>query len=356
MDLSGSGKLRGFFKNKKLVALVAAVVVIAGGVLGYVHYRHSPRYTISLIQDSIKNHDWDTFSRHVDMDTLSSSSYDELTSFALDNDEDLADDDSTKGFVNGIVTAMKPNVVSAWKDAARDYVKTGELKVPDSSGNKDKDEDGAKEEADSIEKKSGVDQMTFQGITDVTDKENNVAVVGMKFHNKQLDHDFVINLKMNQLQDGTWEIVSVDNLKDYLAEMKKVYTAKLDEVNKPIQEKIDAVIQITDIHAAIEPADPFGISKRIAFRGKETVNSTQPITHLEGILTVTDSKGKDHKEPYKLDAAGTGDFAVGEDIFGFGRGKVWENMDLNSAKISNKTTKIKYADGTELALKTTLDD
>lgn len=44
------------------------------------------------------------------------------------------------------------------------------------------------------------------------------SVFRLKFHRVKLNHDFIIRIKMLGLQDGTWEVVSIENLKEYLKE------------------------------------------------------------------------------------------------------------------------------------------
>ena len=55
-------------------------------------------------------------------------------------------------------------------------------------------------------------------LKDVTEKADGLASVGLKFHRVKLNHDFIIRIKMSQLQDGTWEVASIENLKEYLKE------------------------------------------------------------------------------------------------------------------------------------------
>lgn len=59
--------------------------------------------------------------------------------------------------------------------------------------------------------------LTLKDVTE-TEKADGLASVGLKFHSVKLNHDFIILIKMRQLQDGTWEVVSIENLKEYLKE------------------------------------------------------------------------------------------------------------------------------------------
>ena len=75
----------------------------------------------------------------------------------------------------------------------------------------------ADQAARNLEKKSGIYMLTLKDVTE-TEKADGLASVGLKFHSVKLNHDFIIRIKMRQLQDGTWEVVSIENLKEYLKE------------------------------------------------------------------------------------------------------------------------------------------
>ena len=93
------------------------MLLIVGSILGYVQYRHTPKYTLSLIQDAVKSHDWETFSRHVDMDTLT----DQMADYFFSNDQDLQDSPFARNLVQGMVISLKPSVVESMKEGAREW-------------------------------------------------------------------------------------------------------------------------------------------------------------------------------------------------------------------------------------------
>ena len=47
METSTEEKLRHLLKNKKILGIAAVILLIVGSILGYVHYRHTPKYTFS---------------------------------------------------------------------------------------------------------------------------------------------------------------------------------------------------------------------------------------------------------------------------------------------------------------------
>lgn len=163
METSTEDKLRHLLKNKKILGIAAVILLIVGGILGYVHYRHTPKYTLSLIQDAMKSHDWETFSRHVDMDTLTSSTYDQMADYFFSNDQDLQDSPFARNLVQGMVISLKPSVVESMKEGARDYIKTGKLNGAQETENAGNEVDQA---ARNLEKKSGIYMLTLKDVTE----------------------------------------------------------------------------------------------------------------------------------------------------------------------------------------------
>ena len=169
------GKAKASLKNKKILGIAAVILLIVGSILGYVHYRHTPKYTLSLIQDAVKSHDWETFSRHVDMDTLTSSTYDQMADYFFSNDQDL-ESPFARNLVQGMVISLKPSVVESMKEGARDYIKNGKLNGAQETENAGTEADQA---ARNLEKKSGIYMLTLK---DVTEKEeaDGLASVGLE--------------------------------------------------------------------------------------------------------------------------------------------------------------------------------
>ena len=59
--------------NKKLIACIVAIILIICGVGGYFYYKRTPTYSLQLIQQSVKDHNWEKFSQHVDTKGLADS-------------------------------------------------------------------------------------------------------------------------------------------------------------------------------------------------------------------------------------------------------------------------------------------
>ena len=326
-------------KKTGIIAAVVAVVLIVGGIAGYMYYKRTPTYTFNLIKTSVEKHDWDTFSKHVDTKNVISTSFDAFVESAMESEDDV--DEDMKGMVSGFVKLLKPGIVEAMNDEVEQWVKTGEKK---SSEKKDgsKDEQNAQSAADNMTKETGFDKSSFKGVA-YTKDDGDFSLVGITIEDSQLKRDFTLELRMRQLDDGTWQILEISNLKDYLLELDKARKEKLAEVNKPIQDEIDQRVSVK-----------LRVSLSVA------VNSDKAIASFDGNIFLKAPDGKQTKIPFEFKSAlksGEQSIAIDKDLNPFigGEAKL-AKANLSQYSITTQLTKLTYTDGTTLELKTVLDE
>ena len=202
-------------KKTGIIAAIVAIVLLLGGIAGYMYYKRTPTYTFNLIKTSVEKHDWDTFSKHVDTKNVISTSYDAFLESAMESEDDV--DEDMKGMVSGFAKLLKPGIVEALNDEVEQWVKTGEKKEPEKKAGS-KDEQNAQNAAENMTKETGFDTSSFKGVT-YTKDDGDFSLVGITIEDSQLKKDFTLELKMRQLDDGTWQILEISNLKEYLLEM-----------------------------------------------------------------------------------------------------------------------------------------
>ena len=343
-------------KKTGIIAAVVAVVLIVGGIAGYMYYKRTPTYTFNLIKTSVEKHDWDTFSKHVDTKNVISTSFDAFVESAMESEDDV--DEDMKGMVSGFVKLLKPGIVEAMNDEVEQWVKTGEKK---SSEKKDgsKDEQNAQSAADNMTKETGFDKSSFKGVA-YTKDDGDFSLVGITIEDSQLKRDFTLELRMRQLDDGTWQILEISNLKDYLLELDKARKEKLAEVNKPIQDEIDQRVSVKNAKAGIVQADPFGFSQKLRVSLSVAVNSDKAIASFDGNIFLKAPDGKQTKIPFEFKSAlksGEQSIAIDKDLNPFigGEAKL-AKANLSQYSITTQLTKLTYTDGTTLELKTVLDE
>lgn len=205
--------------KKFLIAFL--ILVLSGG--GYKYYQTTPVYSLNLIRESVQNHDWTEFSKRVDLDSISDSAFEDVLATTLTNDSTL--DGITKQFAGGILSVMKPGLIGAFKDGIRDYVETGETRFKDLGKLVQKTPDQNSEQTSESNSGSTSDQNSsstkkssrfeFVGV-ETSNYTNDLANVKIKFHDNQTDSDKILEVEMNKLDDGTWKVTKIPNLKQFL--------------------------------------------------------------------------------------------------------------------------------------------
>ncbi|SHK28204.1 hypothetical protein SAMN05216582_101184 [Selenomonas ruminantium] len=199
--------------NKKIIALIAVIVLIACGIGGYMYYKRTPAYSLQLIQDSVKEHNWEKFSRHVDTKSLADSAFDDIIEISLE--EDTTMDAQTKALAANFAKLLKPTLTSLIESSVKEYVETGEFKDLDDKKDGGKKSKRQKENpAENLLKETNADKLKFTGVKS-TEKDGTGTVVAMGLHDESLNADYELKIRMIQLEDGTWKMNKIENLKDF---------------------------------------------------------------------------------------------------------------------------------------------
>lgn len=199
--------------NKKVIALVVAVVLIACGIGGYMYYKRTPAYSLQLIQDSVKEHNWEQFSRHVDTKSMADSAFDDIIELSLAEDKTM--DAQTKALAANFAKLLKPTLTSLIESSVKEYVETGEFKdLDDNQDNSKKVKRSKTNPAENILKETNAEKLKFTGVKS-TEKDDAGTVVAMGLHDESLNADYELKIRMIQLEDGTWKMNKIENLKDF---------------------------------------------------------------------------------------------------------------------------------------------
>lgn len=336
-------------KQKKMISAVVIVALVVAGIAGYfLWYKKTPEYSLGILKTAAEQHDWDTFSQHFDSNQVYNSAYEDLMAQIMDNQEM---DDTVKGLATGFIQALKPTVVSALTDATRRWVETGnfENEQPQvQQGQKDQPQINAK----AITKNTGLNNSEIKGV-EYTKRDGKIAAVGIKVYDKDLGKDFVIDIKMSELDDRTWKVIGVSNLKDYLNAIKEARQAKLDALNAPIKQEIDTVVSCQTVKATVSRANRWSFSPTLTLIMPVVFNSQKPIAELTGEIMSSLSNGKVVKIPLTLTVEnvtqGNQEFTASKDLNPFMANEKALATDTN-AKYEVTITGIKYSDGSKTEL------
>lgn len=339
-------------KLQKIIALLAAVAVLASGWY-FFYWLKSPQYSIGIIADAVRQHDLKTFEKHVDMDALYGKAYDDIVAVTFGQDKDA------NPIIVAIVKGIKGLAVPLLSTETRNYVRTGKMDNEPAAGSKAPANGGDAEIVDNIKERTGFRDLRYDGV-EKTEINGGGALVSIKLHDKKLSADFIVTLKMQELDDGTWRLTEIANLQEFMLLREAAVNQKLAELNKPIAAEINQKVGVsqkllrnTSVH----------YSKVISLLETELElenRAGKNIAYIAGTLELFDDNGT---------AFCSGSFASNA-MLNAGAKKLykfdWElnpyvsedaqviNSDLNRIKWQATLTNVAFDDGTSLDYLTSL--
>lgn len=192
-------------KKKLFIAALVAVVAI---VLGwyFLYFTKTPVYSLNLAREAVEKHDVNAFKKHVDMDSIIGSSYDDVVAMQLEDPE--IKNSPFRDLAEVMFQGLKPKIVPILSNEIYSAI----AKQPENSEQNARE----KQAADEMKEKTGVKDLEFKSIGSAT-VDGNSAVVPVTFNSKELNQDVTFNLAMRKLDDGTWQAVKINNFKEFLA-------------------------------------------------------------------------------------------------------------------------------------------
>ena len=335
--------------NKKIIAVLVAVLVIAAGVGGYIYYKRTPTYSLTLIQDAVKEHNWEKFSHHVDVKELSDSVFDDFIMAAMEEDKTM--DSSAKQMAAGFAQMFKPMLTNAVENALKEYVEKGQVGKNDSEEKKGQ-EQPAEAATDNLVNSAHANEVKFTGVKS-TSTDGDLATVALGIRNDKLGRDFELKVSMSQLEDGTWKVRKISNLKEFLKNVQEAEKAKLAELNKPIQDEIDAAVKLGSFAGQVRQEDSFGLSYKLLLTGTAEFSGSKALDSLTGEIMMTDSQGESTviHYTYKVSGAsnGTEQMQLVKDLNIFSDSRLIKARG-QGYKYEARVTAMKYKDGSEVKL------
>lgn len=219
--------------SKNLIGIMLVICLLIGSLAWYfLYFTKTPEYSLNIIKESVEKHDVSKFKKHVDLDSTLSRGYDDLILAMIESDKTMSLEG--KAFVGGLAQMFKQPVVGALKDGLLRFVETGkwEDEKAAQATNKNNKESQQNINPDKVIDQSGLKNSSFRGVS-YTKKEGKTATVGLKVFENEANKEFILDIKMRELDDGTWQIAEISNLKDYISGVEK---AKNELVKKYIEE------------------------------------------------------------------------------------------------------------------------
>ena len=260
--------------NKKYILITAALIVI-GAALYFFYWMRTPQYTFTQIHEAVQQHDLTKFEKHVDLNSLYAHAYDDVVYYAF------GDPKEANPFLLGIVQSLKSVVVPIMTEQTKHYVETGSIE-DNTEETSDIDDTAPAPTPAPSPKTEGVESSEQVGKT---------ADVAVKLYDKQLEHNFILHVKMYELDDGSWRLTEITNLKELLKEREQATAAKLKQLNSKVQAELDAAV--TSVPGTISIDSSGGWFPSYTMQNTFTLNniSAKTITGLQGSVEVFDNDG-----------------------------------------------------------------
>lgn len=204
-------------KKKTIIAILIAVIAMVVGWY-FLYFTKTPVYSLNLARESVEKHDVVTFKKHVDVESIIGSGYDDFVDVQMN--DPLIKDNPFKGFAEVMLKGLKSQIVPVLTQEIYNGV---EKKSEDSNQNAK-----SKEAASEVKEKTGVKDLEFKSIGSAT-IDGNSAIVPIVFSSKELNQDVTFDLLMKKLEDGTWQAIKVNNFKEYLDLVEKNEKNKMNK-------------------------------------------------------------------------------------------------------------------------------
>lgn len=221
-------------ENGQRIAIAAVSVVLCAALFYFFYYIKTPVYSMKLIGEAVQKHDLETFERHVDVKHMVGKIYDDYVVMESKDKGSLAGN----AFALGLVNALKPVAVAQIQDAVY-----SEIAQKNESSQQSKTDVAVFERI-----KQNKNASELKGVSTIS-KDGDTAIVGIKYHNRKVDKDYTIKVKMEKMSDGKWRAKEAVNLVDIIEQTTKDEAEKLKELDKPFKEQIWKNVQLTDYSA-----------------------------------------------------------------------------------------------------------
>lgn len=219
-------------KGGKLKLCIGVLVLLLVAALAFYfgYWQKSPQYSLQIIRTSVEKHDLATFEQHVDVNNLTNKVIDDMVASTI------APEDAQNPLLQSMLVMVKNAAMPAFMSQVRTYVQTGKF-------NPVVEKDDGQEIAAATAQRTGLTTMVFKSI-EQTKNKGDTAIITCLLRDRQLNQDFHLQLQMDKLADGTWKLVAIANLPEFLAAHDKAVAKKLAELNEPIAAKLAEKVQL----------------------------------------------------------------------------------------------------------------
>lgn len=224
----------------KLFVPVTAIIIVAAVAWYFFYWLKTPQHSVTLIIDAVKQHDVNTFEKHVDMNSVYGRAYDDLVTVTF------GEETHNNPIIVSIVKSLKPFAIPLLANETRNYVKTGKFMDTAATQEAGGGANSGTDIVESLKNKTGVRDLRYKGIAD-TDVNGDSADLGLILHDSSTEQDLRLNVKMVKTDDDLWQLNEVSNLKEFIEARKAGEAKMLAKLNQPLQTRLAEAAEIKQL-------------------------------------------------------------------------------------------------------------
>lgn len=205
-----------------LALLLVLLVTFAGGAWYFFSYRKTPEFTLEAVASAIRDHDAQKFETYVNLDEVLDQATDDMIQAFIETEG--ASSGEEREALQSFAQVFKAPLALTLRSEILQYVKTGAW------ANTQANEQGMDDvlDANMVLTRTGLKGLSFRSLDYVaTDKEAGTAVAGVRVYQERIAEEFVFQVKLERQANGVWQVTEVENFKDYVLQIAKRDTERL---------------------------------------------------------------------------------------------------------------------------------
>jgi len=178
-------------KKVYVISIIIFSLFATAGIIFW-QYTTTPRYSLLQIKKAYDQHDFPSFEKYVDIETVTNSLVNQfLEKFLEKNRTKDKEEIIGQSFYKGLIEVLKPKLNTIARDQIADIIETGKFEEQKKKkGSKDK----KSLNSNTLDRSNNVKNI-FQGI-EYEKKEGKICYVGLKILNEKSNSTSTIDIKM----------------------------------------------------------------------------------------------------------------------------------------------------------------
>lgn len=231
---------------KKAFVILGISVVTVAAILLLWNYFNSPKYALNKVRQSFNEHDYTTFQKYADVESIAANVFDVFLLQKADKD--------MKGFGD----MMKPKLTEMMKIKIKNLIENPHFN--------DKSNDNNKFENLLSDKNS---------ITEIseTKQDGKIAYINLKIFLDKIDTTLLLTAKMRDVGEN-WQLFGFENLNAFLETINTLQLQKLEKFNKDVRDKIKIALGLEREEFTISKttANQIYVTVKMDFKNNSTKN------------------------------------------------------------------------------------